>query len=558
MDNEYRDVPTEIWQRLDYAGVNIYYTLSTEQTPTVADLVDAWYYYDDPRAECVIGPGVRTYFDNLKNWQATHGKPVIFPEIGYRSIDYAATAPFRTGGPSHHCISDSEAVNEEGQANAYEAVFQVFDGVDWMVGAYWWRLEAHAGGVALSGCRLPDYSFLCKMAAEVLRAWYGGPGSDLSCEVVPMPVLPDVDRFEYLSDETLRRIWQVRGTGVVTLSMDAAAHAPWDSSAESARIETFAPCMAERSEEITYYFCQPQDWSGYGAVDVWVLADNTPPCAAGGEFSIVLVDNASGEEETWQSTRWLETGGEWTRVRVMLEGSGQGDPWDHPRDFVIPPWGTVRDSDLHLTAVKGIGIKSFTGQSDCDQYPNFVIWIDNLKLSTMEEGLLDDFEGGSRNVWGGTWYDNDDSTDGGTSTVIREIITPGAGGTGHAIRMRGQVTTNYRYGYIGIGTTLAIDGSPYDISEYTAVSFQVHGDGKQYRMRLESASVTDYDYHGYKFEAKSDGWRTIYVPFSELRQEGWGRHVSWTGTDIRNLSFQTVGQPHATVELDIDGIVFHK
>jgi hypothetical protein len=558
MDNEYRDIPTEIWQRLDYAGVNIYYTLSTEQTPKVDDLLDAWYYYDDPRADCVIGPGARTYFDNLKNWHATHGKPVIFPEIGYRSIDFAATAPFRTGGPSHPCISDSVVLNEQGQANAYEAVFQAFDELDWMVGAYWWRLEAQAGGVALGGCRLPDYSFLCKVAAEVLRAWYAGPGSDLSCEIVPMPALPDVDLFEYQSDQTLRRIWQVRGTGIVTLSMDAAVYAPWDTSARSAKIGTFVPCVADRWEETTYYICQSQDWSGYSAVDVWVLADNTPPCATGGEFSIVLVDNASGEEETWQSTRWLETNGDWTRVRTVLEGGGQGDPWDHPRDFVIPPWGTVRNGSLDLTAVKGIGIKSFTGQTDCAQYPDFVIWVDNLKLSTMEKGLLDDFEGGSRNVWGGIWYDYDDSADGGTSTVIREIVTPGADGTGHAIRMRGRVTTNYPYGYIGIGTTLAVDGSPFDISEYKAVSFQVRGDRKRYRLRLESASVTDYNYHGYSFTAGSDSWRPINVPFSELRQESWGSQVPWTGTDIRNLSFQTVGQPHASVRLDIDDIVFYK
>ena len=136
-------------------------------------------------------------------------------------------------------------------------------------------------------------------------------------------------------DETLRRIWQVRGTGVVTLSMDAAAHTPWDSSAESARIEALVPCVADRSEEITYYFCQPQDWSGYSAVDVWVLADSTPPCAAGGEFSIVLVDNASGDEETWQVEVWAPADldrdsdvdqEDFGHFQACLSGSGQPPP----------------------------------------------------------------------------------------------------------------------------------------------------------------------------------------------------------------------------------------
>ena len=165
---------------------------------------------------------------------------------------------------------------------------------------------------------------------------------------------------------------------------------------------------------------------------------------------------------------------------------------------------------------------------------------------------------GAKNVWGGTWYTYTDAGDGGTSTLVRDLGAPGANGSGHAARMRGQVTTDYRYGYIGIGTTLDTLGEPMDIRGYTAISFWMRGDGKQYRMRLESDAVQDYDYYGITFKAKSDRWRQVYIDFDDLRQEGWGKRVPWTGTDVENLSFQTVGQPHRSITLEIDNITFHK
>ena len=125
----YRQVP--FWGLLDYVGINAYFPLSTAQTPSVADLVTGWSSYN-------VSGTVRNWTQEIEMLQATVNKPVIFTEIGYRSIDYAAKSP------SNDYV---EPYNGLGQANCYEAALQVFANKPWFTGIFWWGWSPeNAGG----------------------------------------------------------------------------------------------------------------------------------------------------------------------------------------------------------------------------------------------------------------------------------------------------------------------------------------------------------------------------------------------------------------------------
>ena len=128
VSDSYRQVP--FWGLLDYVGINAYFPLSTAQTPSVAELVTGWSSYN-------VGT-VRNWTQEIETLQATVNKPVIFTEIGYQSIDYAAK------NPSNDYV---EPYNGLGQANCYEAALRVFANKPWFAGIFWWGWSPeNAGG----------------------------------------------------------------------------------------------------------------------------------------------------------------------------------------------------------------------------------------------------------------------------------------------------------------------------------------------------------------------------------------------------------------------------
>jgi len=130
----YRQVP--FWGLLDYIGINAYFPLSTAQTPSVADVVTGWSSYN-------VSGTVRNWTQEIETLQATVNKPVIFTEIGYRSIDYAAKSP------SNDYV---EPYNGLGQANCYEAALRVFANKPWFAGIFWWGWSPeNAGGAGNTG-----------------------------------------------------------------------------------------------------------------------------------------------------------------------------------------------------------------------------------------------------------------------------------------------------------------------------------------------------------------------------------------------------------------------
>jgi hypothetical protein len=137
------------WGQVDVVGLDAYAPLSDAATPTVAELVQGW--TQNPNGE-----DIEAAFSNL---QRSVGKPVMFTELGYRSVQGAASRPwdFSLNGPSDTSV----------QANAYEAAFEVWSKeTAWFQGIFWWDWA-----VPVPATGDEDYTPRDKPAEAVLQRW---------------------------------------------------------------------------------------------------------------------------------------------------------------------------------------------------------------------------------------------------------------------------------------------------------------------------------------------------------------------------------------------------
>lgn len=137
----------KFWDKLDYIGIDAYFPLDTAKTPTVAALVDRW---NEP-------------FEAIRKFSAQWGKPVIFTEYGYRSIDYTSIGHWNVS-------ADSLSVNLEAQANAYEALYQKFWHENWFKGGFLWKWHLIKGRFkSFDNTRFTPQG---KPAIEVVKKWH--------------------------------------------------------------------------------------------------------------------------------------------------------------------------------------------------------------------------------------------------------------------------------------------------------------------------------------------------------------------------------------------------
>lgn len=145
--NWYEDYEAvSFWDALDYVGVQAYFPLSDAADPSVEALKAGW----DEHAAA------------LRRVSERAGRPVLFTEIGYRSVGYAAETPWRW--PSRH----EDAVPDDTlQARLYEAFFERLWPEPWLAGAILWKW--HPGGERL---RPTGFSPQNKPATAVIRRWF--------------------------------------------------------------------------------------------------------------------------------------------------------------------------------------------------------------------------------------------------------------------------------------------------------------------------------------------------------------------------------------------------
>ena len=133
------------WDAVDLIGQDAYPTLSTRLHPTVAQLETGWAHYDRL----------------LLRLQRRFDKPVIFTEIGVRSIVGAAQAPWDW--------QVSGKVDLVGQARWYQAALKSFAARAWLKGLFFWQWYPDP---TVGGRKDGSYTPRGKPAEVVLRSWF--------------------------------------------------------------------------------------------------------------------------------------------------------------------------------------------------------------------------------------------------------------------------------------------------------------------------------------------------------------------------------------------------
>jgi len=110
--DDYQNVP--FWSKLDYVGIDGYFPLSSNKTPSVSELVNAW----------------KVKISEIEKYKSPLNKEVIFTEIGYKSIDECAYEPWNP---------TSTTLNIQAQSNSYQAFFEAFADKSWFRGAFIWK-----------------------------------------------------------------------------------------------------------------------------------------------------------------------------------------------------------------------------------------------------------------------------------------------------------------------------------------------------------------------------------------------------------------------------------
>lgn len=133
------------WQRLDFVGIDGYFPLSNDRTPSTREITQGW----------------KKYIDKLERFSSSINRPVLFTEYGYRNADHCAETPW---------TETSDAMNNEAQANAYAGFYNSFSNKAWFRGGFAWKW--HAGNFHNERKNV-DFTPQQKPALEIIRSFYG-------------------------------------------------------------------------------------------------------------------------------------------------------------------------------------------------------------------------------------------------------------------------------------------------------------------------------------------------------------------------------------------------
>ncbi len=134
------------WKDLDYIGTNAYYPISTSATPTVQEAFENW----------------RIIRSSLYAISKRNNRKMIITEFGYRNVSFTGLTPW-----IHDSQGDTPIINNEAQANLYEAFFKAMWKESWVAGGFGWNwiyISQEQGNT--------DFSVQGKPALEVMAKHY--------------------------------------------------------------------------------------------------------------------------------------------------------------------------------------------------------------------------------------------------------------------------------------------------------------------------------------------------------------------------------------------------
>lgn len=137
-------------KELDYVGVDAYFPITSKERPNAEEAVKRWY----------LNPEGRDLAAELEILHETTGRPILFTEIGYRSIADALSAPWDWQREGEY--------DEATQAVGLHACFEVFKDKPWVSGIIVWawdiRYEPRYGDTG--------YNVYSKLAHGVVAEWF--------------------------------------------------------------------------------------------------------------------------------------------------------------------------------------------------------------------------------------------------------------------------------------------------------------------------------------------------------------------------------------------------
>jgi len=134
----------KFWDDLDYIGLNCYYPLSKDDSPTDEEMSERFN---------LVKKKIEKVYERFE-------KPIVFTEIGFRSIDMPWKNP--------HAEAD-ETINEEMQARCYEIIFKGIENEPWCKGILWWKFPSY---LEYRGEENNAFTPNNKLAEETVREWF--------------------------------------------------------------------------------------------------------------------------------------------------------------------------------------------------------------------------------------------------------------------------------------------------------------------------------------------------------------------------------------------------
>ncbi|WP_197043748.1 hypothetical protein [Aureispira sp. CCB-QB1] len=140
------------WDALDYVGIDAYFPLIKKKRPNVTELKRAW----EPT------------IDSMEAFYNTWQRPILFTEFGYMSLEGCAYKAWLLEK------KQAEAkLSEQAQANALQALLEVFGQKSWWAGGFQWKWYADISSVLKKSEIERDYTPQGKKALKVLKELYG-------------------------------------------------------------------------------------------------------------------------------------------------------------------------------------------------------------------------------------------------------------------------------------------------------------------------------------------------------------------------------------------------
>lgn len=137
---------TEIWEEVDYIGVDAYFPIHDSASPEKEEIREGW----------------KKHKTMLQELSLEYHKPIIFTEYGYRNIDHSLKEPWN----SERNYSN---INHDLQARALQVIYEEFWTENWFHGGFLWKWHQHEEAGGLSNDRFTPQN---KPAQDVVKNYY--------------------------------------------------------------------------------------------------------------------------------------------------------------------------------------------------------------------------------------------------------------------------------------------------------------------------------------------------------------------------------------------------